>query len=180
LDDFITIAKIVKVRGIKGEVSAEVLTDFPDRFSRVGRLRLWRVDQTLSTQLEEFRFHGTRLILKFQGFDNPEAVRPLLGSEIQIPTNEAVDLPDGFYFHFQLIGCRVFEKIKLLGQVVDVMETAEVANLEVRTSQDTVFMIPLVKRFVTKVDIEGRILKVVLPDGLFELAEPLPNSKDFG
>ena len=108
----------------------------------------------------------------FVGFNS------IVGGTKKVPN--AMLIFQWFYFHFQLIGCRVFEKIKLLGQVVDVMETAEVANLEVRTSQDTVFMIPLVKRFVTKVDIEGRILKVVLPDGLFELAEPLPNSKDFG
>lgn len=162
---------------MKGEVAAEVLTDFPDRFRKVARVRLSGPDQTIWTELERFRFQGRRIILKFQGFDSPEEVRFLVGSEVQIPEHEAVNLPSGVYFHFQLIGCGVFDQGKSLGQVVDILEMGEGANLVVRTVQGSDFMLPLVESFVTKVDIEAGQLQVTLPEGLLELAQPSPKSK---
>ena len=165
---------------MKGEVAAEVLTDFPDRFRKVTRVRLSGTDQTIWTTLERFRFQGTRLILKFQSFDSPEEVRRLVGSEVQIPEHEAVKLPAGVYFHFQLIGCGVFDREKPLGQVVDILEIGEGANLVVRTVQGVDFMIPLVECFVTQVDIEAARLQVTLPEGLLELSQPSPKSKQSG
>ncbi len=178
MGDFVTIARIVKARGVKGEVAAEVLTDFPDRFCRVSRLRLLSTDRVVWTELERFRFQGKRIILKFQGFDSPEEARRLAGSEVQIPEDEAVDLPAGVYFHFQLIGCRVVDQEKPLGRVVEVLETGGGANLVVRTGEGTDFMIPLAERFIDRVDLEAELLRVTLPEGLLELAEASPKSRE--
>ena len=74
-EDLIIVARIVKVRGLRGEVVADLLTDFPDRFERLSSLIAVLPDGSRrSLQIEEQWFHGNRLVLKFSGFDKSHTV----------------------------------------------------------------------------------------------------------
>ncbi len=180
MDEFVTIARITRARGVRGEVTAQVLTDFPERFRNVSRVRLLCDEKTQWAKVESFRFHRNRVILKFLGFESLDEASLLAGSEVQIPEEEAVVLPPGVYFHFQLMGCDVSEGGRSLGRVVEVLETGGSTNLVVRTGDGADFMIPLAHRFVRSVDLASSCIQVELPEGLLELALHPPQKKKRG
>jgi 16S rRNA processing protein RimM len=169
LDQFVSIARIIKTRGIRGEVVAEILSDFPERFSSLGRVYLSSESHGIWEELEHHWFHRQRVILKFTGRDRPHEVEDLIGFEVQVPLSERVDLPEDTFFDSDLIGCQVYEFGKLLGTVSSVLKVSETTTLVVSAGGATEFMIPLVKQFVSEVDMESKSVHVQLPPGMVEL-----------
>src|SRR6476620_3826025 len=85
-DDLIVVAHIVKTRGLRGEVVADLLTDFPDRFANLESLiGIDGSDNKRSLQIEEQWCHGDRLVLKFAGFDSIDAAKELVGYYLAVP-----------------------------------------------------------------------------------------------
>ena len=177
MDEFVTIARITRPRGVRGEVTAQVLTDFPERFREISRVRLLCHEKAQWAQVESVRFHRSGVILKFLGLESRDEVSVLIGSQVQVPEEEAVELPPGVYYHFQLTGCEVAEGETSLGRVVEVLETGGSSNLVVRTGDGADFMIPLARQFVRSVDLSGSRIQVELPEGLLELALPRPQKR---
>jgi 16S rRNA processing protein RimM len=172
LPEFSSIARIIKSRGIRGEVAAELLTDFPERFSSLHQVRIFKEGREFLEQLEKHWFQKGRIILKFQGRDRPEEVEELIGGELQIEDDHRVSLPQGSYFHSDLMECRILEGEVSLGSVTGILETgSEGCNLVVTTLEGKEFQIPLVKEFVSKVDVEEKVIRVELPPGLTDYAQ---------
>lgn len=173
MDPFVAVARIVKSRGIKGEVAAEILTDVPDRFAclaevivRVNERRFWE-------RIERFWFHQSRVILKFEGRDSPEAVAGLIGGSVEVPEEQRAPLPGGLYYHSDLVGCRILESGEFRGEVTGILELGGAgANLVVNGRAGLEYMVPLVRDFVLNVDVARKEIRVKLPPGLLELAEP--------
>src|SRR5258705_12256638 len=107
-DDLIVVAYIAKTRGLRGEVVADLQTDFPDRFEHLESLIGIGPDQTQrSLQIEEQWFHGNRLVLKFAGFDRIEEAKELVGLHLAVPATERIELTSGSFYVWELAGCRV-------------------------------------------------------------------------
>src|SRR5262245_18421993 len=69
-DDLISVARIARLQGHRGEVIADPLTDFPERFARLGRVYVKRADgRFLILDLEYSRMRKGRVVLKFAGCD---------------------------------------------------------------------------------------------------------------
>ncbi len=180
MDAFVSIARIVKTRGVQGEVVALLLTDYPERFSRVSRVRLVRDDKISWEQIERHWFHRDRIVLKFKGLDRPHGVQHLVGSLVQIPESERLALPEGVYYHDDLIGCRVSRKGEVLGQVVAVLETGSGSNLIVADDGGKEWMIPLAGQFVDSINLPRKTITTgQLISGLADLAikTPVVNKK---
>ena len=167
MSQFIAIALIVKARGILGEVAAEVLTDFPERFSSTTGVRVALPDVHYWEVIESARFHKGRVLLKFRGRERPEEVRELIGGEIRIPLEERMPLPEGAFYESDLLGLRVEQKGRNLGVVLELFRTgSEGVNLVIRDGSDRELMIPLVRALVRDVDLDRGIIHVDLPTGL--------------
>jgi 16S rRNA processing protein RimM len=122
-------------------------------------------------QLETYRFHKGRVILKFRGRERAHEVQDLLGREVQVPDTDRVKLPADTYFDSDLVNCRVFEGNALLGQVVGLLKAgADSVNLVVANLEGREILVPLVKEFVKEIDLEGATIVVDLPPGLAELS----------
>src|SRR5262245_15359169 len=94
--DLIVVAHIVKTRGLRGEVVADLQTDFPDRFKNLKSLTAISTDgDKRSLQIEEQWFHGARLVLKFAGFDSVDEAKELVGDHLAVPESDRVELPAG-------------------------------------------------------------------------------------
>jgi len=167
LAQFSSIARIVKRRGVRGEVAAELLTDFPERFSSLDEVRIFNGEKEYWEEIEKHWFHKNRVILKFRGRDRPEEVEELIGGDVQVSEDQRVSLPQDNYYHFDLIGCQVLEDEEVLGGVTGIFETgAAGCNLVVTRADGRDFMVPLVREFVLKVDVEKKVIQVNLPSGL--------------
>ena len=170
-DDLIVVAHIVKVRGLRGEVVANLLTDFPERFATLTTLiGLPGVGEKRSLQIEEQWFHGDRLVFKFVGFDSIDQAKELVGYDLAIPAADRVELPADHYYEWELVGCQV-ENLNggRIGEVKGVLHTGGVELLSVVDETGRDRLIPMVADIVVEVDKGRRLIRVDPPEGLLEL-----------
>ncbi|MCS6884582.1 MAG: ribosome maturation factor RimM [Acidobacteriota bacterium] len=171
-DDLVSIARIVRPHGTKGEVIAELETDFPERFSNVKSVYLCSTtssSQVTKTLLESFWFHKGRVILKFAGYNNRSSAETLRSYRVKIPKEELVNLPEDTYYEFELIGCKVLKEDKsYIGEVIALMPTGSVPNLVVKGS-DREYLIPFASAICIEVDISAKLIVISPPEGLLSL-----------
>jgi 16S rRNA processing protein RimM len=178
---WLLVARILRSRGNKGEVVAELLTDFPERFSTLKEVHL-RKDggEPGSRALDHFwldRNHPGMGVFHFAGCATISEAELLRGYEVLLPFEERVDLPAGQYFVTDLIGCTVFDvriegAPRVLGGVRDVFFPGEslagTPLLQVETAEGEL-LLPLAADICTRIDVAGRRIDVRLPEGLTEL-----------
>jgi len=167
--DLVAIANIVRTRGLKGEVVADILTDFPERFeSLVDVIGIREGGERLELKIEKFWFQNGRVILKFAGFDTVESGETLRNVEICIPESEAVELDEGEYFDWELAGCKVvtIDGTKI-GEVQELMRTGG-TELLVVAGETKEYLIPFAEAICIKVDVENKLIKIDPPEGLLD------------
>ena len=170
-DDLIVVAHIVKVRGLRGEVVADLLTDFPERFEGLTSLIGLTEDGTRrSLQIEERWFHGDRIVFRFAGFDRVEDAKELVGYALAVPADERIQLPKGSFYDWELAGCRV-ETIdgEQVGEVRSIMRTGGVELLTVVDDAGRERLIPMAGDICVQIDLENKLIRVDPPEGLLDL-----------
>ena len=170
----VTLARILRARGLRGEVAAEILTDFPERLPklrevwladgrsaprRVGVQRCW-----LSTS------RGGQAIFHFADINNIDAAETLRGLEVQVPIEQRARLEAGNYFVGDLVGCEVWEAgaLSALGSVRDV-ELPGGTPLLAGDTNDGEVLVPLAAEFCVRIDVKAKRIDVILPEGLRDL-----------
>src|SRR5215470_8779369 len=106
--DFVTLARVVKTQGRRGEVAVEVHSDVPDRLH--AGLRVFALpedDSRRELKIEDAWPHKDWLVLKFSGIDSISDAEPLVGSELQVPFSERAELEAGAAYVSDLVGCAV-------------------------------------------------------------------------
>lgn len=169
--DEIVIARVVKARGIRGEVACVVETDFPERFSSLKEASVWMPDGMHRTlKVEDLWFHNDRVILKFEGYDTMTEARNLVGARLVIAECDLKPLTDGEFFEHQLIGSiAVSSEGQNLGQVTRLLRTGGTDVLVVRSEDGRELLIPFADEICTSVDVSAKQITVNLLDGLLEL-----------
>jgi 16S rRNA processing protein RimM len=175
LNDRLTLARLLRPRGLQGEIAAEILTDFPDRLTKLREVWLWdgfsaepRTAKVTKCWLSTSR--GGQAIFHFAGVNSIEDAEPLRGLEVQVPFSERTRLEPGTYYISDLIGCEVWdvaETAEKIGSVRGVQE-AGTPVLEVETPEGEV-LIPLAMEICTKIDIAARRIEAKMPEGLLDL-----------
>jgi 16S rRNA processing protein RimM len=194
---WVLVARILRARGNKGEVAAELLTDFPQRLTQLKEVFIGHADG----RNEPRRFalkscwlsqnHRGQAVFHLEGVTSISEAEQFRGHEVLLPIAQRATLAAGQYFVSDLIGCSVFESPAsasivssspcslpeapaLLGSVRDVQfpgeETPGTPLLEVDTANGEM-LIPLAVDICTRIDIAARRIDVTLPEGLRELNE---------
>jgi 16S rRNA processing protein RimM len=166
----IAIARIVRTRGIRGEVLAELHTDFPTRFRLLHRVQVRLPDERYkSLELEHSWEHKGRQVLKFSGVDSIAEAEVLIGAWIEIEADQAVPLPEGAYWDHDLVGCTLRSGSgEVLGVVGGVMRIAGNSQLVVQGARGE-FFVPIVASICKEISIPNREILVDLPEGLMDL-----------
>ena len=190
---WVAVAHILRPRGNKGEVAAELLTDFPQRLTELR-------DVFVASAKEEPRRvalvscwlsqnHRGQAVFHFAGCSSISEAEKFRGLDVLLPIEQRVALPAGHYFISDLIGCSVFEcgreaspvasspcamgtEPALLGGVTDVQFTGEGVSgtpLLVVDTREGELLIPLAEDICTDIDVRGRRIEVRLLEGLREL-----------
>lgn len=169
-EDLIIVARAVRTRGLKGELVADILTDFPDRFASVSELTgVGLKGERKQLELEKHWFQNDRLVLKFSGYDDVETAKALVGYEFGLPEAERVELAEDEFYDWELEGCSVESIAGLtIGKVREVMRTGGVELLVVENDEREVF-VPMVASIVTKIDISEKKISIDPPEGLLDL-----------
>ena len=167
----IVIARVVKARGIRGEVACSLETDFPERFDSLEQVTLWMPDGSRrSLRVDAAWFHKDRVILKFEGVDTMSAAETLVGARLVISESDQVELEEDEFYEHQLIGMEVVTTAgHTLGTVLRLMRTGATDLLVIEGDDAREFLVPFADHICTEVDVERKRITVNPPDGLLEL-----------
>jgi 16S rRNA processing protein RimM len=174
-DEYITLARVLKTQGRRGEIAVEVHSDIPERF--VEGMRLFALDandRRRPLQVKEVWPHKGHLILKFEGIDSIDDAEALLRCELQVPRSERAELEPGWSYISDLKGCAVFDGDREIGRVEGVQfGTGEAPLLIVRGEAKQPYEIPFAEAYLAGVDLAAKQIRMRLPEGMLEINAPL-------
>ena len=153
--EFITIGKILAPWGIKGKLKVEIVTDFPQRFTRSAKVYINRQPMAIDSA----EWHKGKVILKLNAIDSIDTAQKLNGQPIEIHRSQLKSLPEGQYYHFQLVGLEVWTtQGEPLGTVTEILTAKSNDNYVVRGTLGEI-LIPAIEDVVKSIDLdEGRIV----------------------
>jgi 16S rRNA processing protein RimM len=168
LIDPVVIGTFARPIGVKGEVKVVSPNQSSDRLSKLESIvvdmkagyRRFKVDNIFDA--------GGSLRYKIQGFDSPESVAVLTGSEIIIPATERTEPGNNEYFIDKLVGCQaVSDDGEELGIIVEVWQQSA-QDIWVIDGQFGEILVPAVKEFILDVDMEKHAITVKRLEGLWD------------
>jgi 16S rRNA processing protein RimM len=167
----VVIARIAKARGIRGEVSCIVETDFPERFASLGTAKLRLPDgSSLKLDIEDHWFHQGRVILKFEGYDTMSAAEELVGGQVVIADDDLKPVEEGEFFERQLIGAEVMSGDgRKLGFVSRFLRTGGTDLLVMESEDGREHLIPFAEDICPEIDVAAKRITISPPEGLLEL-----------
>lgn len=168
---YVTVARVLRPRGNRGEIAAEDFSDRPGRFSSLKQVYLCGTGRPRERiLLERAWYHGGRLILKFQGIDSIPQAEALRGCEVQIPESELGAPPEDEFYFKDLLGCRVVDADsgRLIGEVEGILEPGETVIMQVRSGEREI-LIPFAREICVEIAPERKEILVRMPEGLEEL-----------
>jgi 16S rRNA processing protein RimM len=166
----VVIARAVRARGLKGEIVAELLTDFPERFEDVEELVLVSpTGERTVVELEDYWFQNDRVVLKLADYNDIDAAKQLVGYEFAVPEQDRVQLPEDHYYDWELEGCEVKVGNEVIGKVTSVMRTGGAEILVITDEKGSERLVPLADSIVVEIDPAAKMIVVDPPEGLLEL-----------
>lgn len=190
---WVVLAHILRPQGRKGEVLADLFTDFPSRFDEHPRVWLAASDfddrgsnglppaQQLEVSAHWLPLgkNAGRIVLHFAGVDSIEQAEKLAGKDVVVPLSERLPLDPGAAYISDLIGCTIYDRDLPLGVVEDVQfptsadgshRLAEAAPLLVVASPERgEVLVPFANAYLLKLDVAAKTIRMALPEGLSEL-----------
>jgi 16S rRNA processing protein RimM len=174
VDEFVTLGRVFKTQGRRGEVAVELHSDVPDRFREgLALSALARDGGRREVLVAALWPHKGALVLKFAGIDSMSDAETLIGCELQVPRSERAQLEIGWTYISDLVGCVVFDGVREVGIVKDVRLGAGEAPLLVVSAGNEEREIPYAEVFLKKVDLADKQIYMQLPEGLLEVNGPL-------
>jgi 16S rRNA processing protein RimM len=187
-EGWVWLAQIRRPQGRKGEVFADIFTDFPEKFAE--RRRVWLLrDSTVAVaghpampaspreaELTDHWLHKGGVVLHFAGVDSISAAETLAGLVVAIPRSKRAALGEDEVYISDLIGC-VLVDVALsepvtVGEIEDVdRTTGTVAQLVVHGATGEI-LIPFAKDYLRKINLEAKRVEMALPEGLVDLNAP--------
>ena len=193
---WIVLAHILRPQGRRGEVLADLFTDFPDRFDQHPRVWLAPAgfadaktgDPTPNQQIEITEHwlpvgkNAGRIVLHFAGVDTIEQAERLAGKEVIVPLTERVPLDEGAAYISDLVGCTVYDRGVALGLVDNVQFPSSADGsrrleeaaplLGILSPEGDEILVPFASAFLLGLDVAAKSIRMALPEGLTEINRP--------
>ncbi|MCU1322748.1 MAG: rRNA processing protein RimM [Acidobacteriaceae bacterium] len=186
---WVVLAELLRPQGRKGELLAELYTDFPERFKHNRRVYLAKADfdgtpeQAREAEVTSYWLplgkNQGRVVLQFVGIDSITAAEGIAGLEVIVPREERLLLEDESNYISDLIGCIVYDGETPVGSINDVQFTTspdglrrleEIAPMLVVSSADgEELLIPFAKDFLVTIDAAAKRVEMALPVGLLDV-----------
>ena len=166
----VTVGRIGRAHGIKGEVGIEVRTDEPDRRFADGATVVTDAKVPRTLTIASSRWHSGKLLVKFAGVPDRTAAEQLRNLVIQseIDADERPEDPEEYYDR-ELIGLAVRTTEGAdVGEVTDVVHLPSQDLLEIRRTAGNLVLVPMVEELVPEIDIDKRYVVVADRPGLLD------------
>ncbi|MFB0559523.1 MAG: ribosome maturation factor RimM [Dehalococcoidales bacterium] len=160
--EFITIGKVIAPWGIKGKLKVKVETDFPQRFAPSSKVYINRQPMTINST----EWHKGKAIIKLDTIDSIEDAQKLRGQPLEIHHSQVYPLPEGQYYHFQLVGLEVWTtQGELLGTVAEILTAESNDNYVVRGAKGEI-LIPAIEDVIKSIDLDKGCIVIEAIEGL--------------
>lgn len=168
---FLTVGRVLRPHGVRGELVLEVLTDFPgallDKTVYVTQIGGEDAASPTREEVASLRRNRGRLLIRFAGCDDRQAADAFRGWLVQIDASQAEPLGEGRFYQHQIVGLRaISQEGRPLGQVSAILETGANDVYVVRTPDASELLLPAISTVVKKIDLEAGEMIVHLPEGL--------------
>ncbi|MGI6091460.1 MAG: 16S rRNA processing protein RimM [Veillonellaceae bacterium] len=161
-NELIVIGQIVAPHGVRGDVRVFPHTDFPERFAKTKRVVL---EDGSALDVENAKFHKQFVLVKFRNVNTMNDAEKLRGKLLHVNRQDVVPLPEGHFYHFDIIGLKVYtESGEYLGIVTDILETGSNDVYVTEQEDQKPILIPALKEVVLKIDIPSGRMTVKLQE----------------
>lgn len=170
-DEFVLVGHIARPQGHRGQVIVTPRTDFAgERFAPGAAIWVLRNGVPTSLVIQDARMHKDRPVLTLEGVASMNDALELHGAEIRVPPESQAALPEGEFYHHELIGCEV---VTVDGREVGTVRAVEGAtgaqHLVVGADGKKDVLVPLAWTICVEIDPVGKRIAIDPPDGLLEL-----------
>lgn len=167
MNDELQVGVITQTHGIRGEVKVYPTTDDAARFKKLREVILDTGRERFTLKIENVKFFKQFVILKFQGYDSINDIEKYRRSRLLVPREQAVKLKKNEYFVADMIGLKVVtDEDEEFGILKDVLSTGANDVYVVDRADGTEVLLPAIRECILKVDMEQRIMRVHIMDGL--------------
>ena len=163
------VGKVLKPRGLKGEVKAEIITSFPEHFKRLKTLSVKTDSEWRTYTLSGAKLSSGYVFLKFAEIQSLENAELLRNAELYIEQEQLTDLSEAEYYIHDLVGLQVFdENERRIGELIEVESYPASDVYVVKTPDGKCHMIPAIKEVIKQVDIKSSRMTIHVMEGLLE------------
>lgn len=171
-EELLQVGVISSMHGVHGEVKVFPTTSDAGRYKKLKEVLLdtgknMKESEMITLKLKGVKFFKQFVIVKFEGYDNPNDIEKYKGKPIYVTRDNAVKLEKDEYFVADLYDIDVYEENdKKLGTLVDVIETGSNDVYTIKCEDGTELLLPAIKQCILDVDIKNRKMIVHVMDGL--------------
>ena len=159
----VVVGRVLGTHGTSGEIRVQVHSDVPHRFDAGEVLYLQEQPCRITSSVP---FRSDQVILRFQGINTVAAAQTLVGQWLTAPETTAPLLPEGDYFHYQIIGLRtITEDGEELGQVREILATGS-NDVYLVSDGSNEILIPAIGEVIREINLETGVMVVRLMEGL--------------
>ena len=163
--EYLVVGFVRRPHGVKGEMIMDIHTDFPERL-KTG-MTVYVGDTYQPTVIASRRTHAKGLLVRFRGVKTPEEAGFYRNTWIYVPTADRPELPEGEYYHHQLLGLNVVtDDGQDLGVLADIIETGANDVYVVRDADGKETLLPAIPPVILDIQLADRQMRVHLIDGL--------------
>jgi 16S rRNA processing protein RimM len=161
--DFLVVGKLRRTHGLHGELLMEVFTDFPERLEP-GAV-VYAGEEHRKLHIRSQRFQNQFLLVAFDEFHDPETAAELRNKLVFVHASDRPPLPEGEYYHHQLIGLRVVsDEGQDLGIMTQILQTGANDVYVVVPETGLELLLPAIESVILDIDLEhGEICVHLLP-----------------
>ena len=167
---YIETGEIISLHGIRGEVKVYPWADYPQFLEEFDTFYIQKNKMYYQPlHAVNVRTHKNVVIIQFEGIDNTETARNLIGKTLYLDRDE-IELEENTYFVADLIGCRVVNYLDgtEIGQITDVQNLGAGDIYFIQTARGKQVLFPAVDEFLMGTDIENKVVKVKVIEGMFD------------
>ena len=166
MEEFLQVGVISSTHGIRGEVKVFPTTDDPARFKKLKNVLLDTGRERLELEVQSVKFFKQFVIVKFRGIDNINDIEKYKGKSLLVPREDAVELGEDEYYIADLMRMEVFTEEGRFGVLKDVMETGANEVYIIDSDEHGEVLVPAIHDCILDVNIEEKVMKIRLLDGL--------------
>lgn len=161
--EYLVVGRVIRPHGVRGMLLVDAFTEVIHSVRPSSEILLG--PDKVPVVVRSFRPHRARFLLSIEGCEDRETADAWRGQDIFLRLDDAEPLPEGVYYHWQILGLAVItEDGEALGKVDQILETGANDVYVVRDDAGNELLIPAIESAIVHTDLrDGQIIVRLIP-----------------